>query len=380
MSTVTDLDNGAISFAERVLTLLNQGRFVSTYKYAVLLSLMDLVLEQSTKNGLPPTTVTTRQLAEKVIQVYWPHTNPFPFEAIQAQVLLQNAGAKGAQAALINLISQFRHTSKAGALAPYYMARLGSPKEYKALLNQVEWKLIEMPLPKLQRIGSSVREFIYAINWDDSITRGEVSAYQGGRDCNFDNRILLQGSTAEYLVRLNGLLRPLIQREWSTKVAQLNKLPESQLQNFLFNSHRAPAASLCGPLMEMQDGRCFYCDETIGNALTKKPEVDHFIPWSRYPDDSITNLVIAHRQCNQDKRDFLAANNHVVKWMGRFNNPGLMKDMEGIADKKSWKFGGSSNFGVASAIYTHLQPEVELWKLGKEFEVIDHKIIGMLFS
>jgi hypothetical protein len=30
MNAVSDLDNGAISFAERVLTLLNQGRFVST--------------------------------------------------------------------------------------------------------------------------------------------------------------------------------------------------------------------------------------------------------------------------------------------------------------------------------------------------------------
>ena len=35
----------AIRFAERVLELLDDGRYTATYKYAVLLGLMDLCLE-----------------------------------------------------------------------------------------------------------------------------------------------------------------------------------------------------------------------------------------------------------------------------------------------------------------------------------------------
>ena len=74
-------ENHAISFAERVLTLLDQGSFTSTYKYAVLLGLMDVVLERTSKNGIPPDFITTRQLADKVIEIYWPHSNPFAFNS-----------------------------------------------------------------------------------------------------------------------------------------------------------------------------------------------------------------------------------------------------------------------------------------------------------
>jgi 5-methylcytosine-specific restriction endonuclease McrA len=44
-----------------------------------------------------------------------------------------------------------------------------------------------------------------------------------------------------------------------------------------------------------------------------RPHVDHFIPWSRYPNDAIENLVVAHERCNGRKSDFLAASDHVAR-------------------------------------------------------------------
>src|SRR5213592_5079376 len=44
-----------------------------------------------------------------------------------------------------------------------------------------------------------------------------------------------------------------------------------------------------------------------GFRASAKPDVDHFIPWSRYPDDGLENLVVAHARCNAQKSDFLAA-------------------------------------------------------------------------
>jgi len=67
-----------IRFAEKVLALLDQGSFTATYKYAVLLGIMDLCMEQVSRTGQPPTSVTTRQLAEKMIELYWPHTLRYP--------------------------------------------------------------------------------------------------------------------------------------------------------------------------------------------------------------------------------------------------------------------------------------------------------------
>ena len=51
--------------------------------------------------------------------------------------------------------------------------------------------------------------------------------------------------------------------------------------------------------------------------MGKGVEIDHFVPWARYPDNGIDNLVVAHRRCNHDKRDFLAAFGHVEKWVAR---------------------------------------------------------------
>lgn len=67
----------AVSFAERVLQLLDQAAFTATYKYAVLVALLDLVLENTSRSGTPPRSVTTRQLAEKVLELYWPQTRPY---------------------------------------------------------------------------------------------------------------------------------------------------------------------------------------------------------------------------------------------------------------------------------------------------------------
>ena len=79
-----------IRFAERLLALLEEGSFTATYKFAVLLGLMDLCLEHSNRFGEPAPMVTTRQLAEKVIDLYWSHTTPF--ESHDGDVLKQNSG------------------------------------------------------------------------------------------------------------------------------------------------------------------------------------------------------------------------------------------------------------------------------------------------
>ena len=49
-------------FAAKVLDLLRFGGFTATYKYAVLLGLLDLCVEFNDRGGTP-TTLTTAQLA-----------------------------------------------------------------------------------------------------------------------------------------------------------------------------------------------------------------------------------------------------------------------------------------------------------------------------
>lgn len=371
-------ENHAISFAERVLTLLDQGSFTSTYKYAVLLGLMDVVLERTSKNGIPPDFITTRQLADKVIEIYWPHSNPFAFSKSNTDMLKQNTRG---QAEIIRYIEKFRSNKKIGESAPLFTAKYADSEGYRKLVDQVEWKLIELPLPRLQRIGKTPRPFIYEIHWDENITQAQVSAYQKEQQSDFDNRIQLKENVGEYLVRLNSLLRPLIQREWSRFVADINQLEEARLQRFLFNTTRAGAAALCNPLSELQNHYCFYCHEKIGSNENTKPEVDHFIPWARYPNDSLTNYVVAHSKCNRDKRDHLAANVHLEHWVERISgNSSILDDLTTIASDYQWELGEQTSFGVAAAIYRHLKPEVELWEIGSEFVENNPSTINRIFD
>ena len=87
---------------------------------------------------------------------------------------------------------------------------------------------------------------------------------------------------------------------------------------FLFGQERNALEAYRTPLMEIQGGDCFYCRK----ALNRQADVDHFIPWSRYPTDLGHNFVISHPQCNNSKSDYLAAEDHLANWMERIRTQG----------------------------------------------------------
>ena len=72
----------------------------------------------------------------------------------------------------------------------------------------------------------------------------------------------------------------------------MNRLDEYQLERFLFGAERVPLERVRGPIIKLQEGRCFYCAERLASRAGQTPDVDHFIPWSRYPDDGLENLVV----------------------------------------------------------------------------------------
>jgi len=137
-------------FAERVLELLDEGRYTATYKYAVLLALIDVCLERTQTSGAPPDTVTTRQLAEKIVEIYWPHTVPFAGQS-PLRVLRQNTTGL---AEIVSAIMRFRRRHAPDPSVPRWLSRLTAPDAYERLVRLVEWKLIEMPLPRPTDLGS----------------------------------------------------------------------------------------------------------------------------------------------------------------------------------------------------------------------------------
>src|SRR5713101_7410019 len=205
-----------------------------------------------------------------------------------------------------------------------------------------------MPLPRLQTIGDESVTFLYAINWTQSVRQPDVRRYQRGEGGPFDNRILLRTGVGEALVRLNNLLRPLIHHQWAVKVATLNRLDEYQLERFLFGAERVPLERVRGPIIELQEGRCFYCAERLESR------------------------AVAHARCNAQKSDFLAAAAHVDHWRARTRSGSpLSAELDRLAEATGWTRHPERTLGVARALYLRLPEDARLWLRGEEFVTAD---------
>ena len=350
MTRPADRGSSGLALAEQLLTVLADGAFTATYKYAVLLALVDLCVEQSTRTGGAPTTVTTRQLAEKVLELYWPQVRAF-----DQQTLRQNSGT---QAKIVTEILRFQNQLGELGMSVARARRL-APGEFVRLVREIEWTLVEMPLPKLQRVGSEQVPFLYQINWSDDIRHSTF------RSSDFDNAIRFVRNTGDDLVRLAPFVRPLVQREWAKLVARVNKLPEARLEKFLFGGRREAIAHLVRPLLQLQGGSCFYCRKQISG----RRQVDHFVPWSRHPDDGLDNLVVTHSSCNGAKRDHLAAAEHVERWTERIRERKV--EIAQIANLEEWPHEPSRTLGIARSIYLRLPPSALLWRIEDRFVPAD---------
>lgn len=342
-----------MAFAERLLALLDEGSYATTYKYALLLALIDCCLEHSDAQGRPPATLTTRVLAERVVAIYWPHTAPFPGDE-QARVLRQSGRG---QAEIVTLIRRFRSSGHVPAGATIAEAKSLATERFHRLVDSVEWKLVEMPLPRLQRIGDTHQPFLYSIDWDTTVRRAQHFAAAE------QPVVRLQPAAGDGLVRLAGLIRPLVQRLWAARVSRYNRdvITDSGLEDFLFASQRLAAVRLRVQLTEIQDGRCFYTGSPVGRT----GQVDHFLPWARFPNNAVENLVVASPRANSDKRAFLVAPDHLRRWRER--NVSFGGDLTGIATSARWETRPAETANVARAVYLRLPDGVALWVNGTEF-------------
>lgn len=374
MASPSESSRTAIQLAERLIQLLGRGGFTATYKYAVLVALMDLCLELTSATGLPPEMITTRQLAEKVIELYWLHCAPYDSAH---GVLRQSTGGDAKPALIVRHILQFREAidpRRERSLSLAQARAKAGPGQYERLVREIEWTLVHMPLPRLQFVGKQEDAFLYEYSFTKETPRGVVDRYQRGEGSSFDNRLNLKPGVSAALIALNGVLRPLVYRSWAMMVASMNGLQESRLEDFLFGAERISLLPVRAALHDLQGGRCFYCEK----SMSPECHVDHFVPWSRHADNSIDNLVAAHDHCNGRKSDYLAAAEHVERWRERSARHAAL--LAGIAREKTWESQAERTFSVARAIYRMLPDDARLWQSGQSFVLIEHPRIAVALA
>ena len=126
--------------------------------------------------------------------------------------------------------------------------------------------------------------------------------------------------------RFYDLIRNLVQGAWTSYIRRINRdvLGHADLAEYLFGAERTMPPGLRTLLRDIQSDSCFYCD----GRLREAGEIDHFVPWSRYPIDLGHNFVLAHATCNRSKRDFLPARQHLERWQKRNQDLGAFLGQE----------------------------------------------------
>ncbi len=289
-----------VEFLGFIQSLLERGEFVSTYKFALLQALADISLESD-----PEVDGTLRiplsSISEKFVAYYWTQAAPFHLATGEQTVLQQNTGPKNA--AIIARVAEVRKRH-----ATLYAAR-SSYREWTSLVSAVGSQIKLMPLFKLQTVGRRQVETLYI----NEVADGAIVLRKGVQDC---------------FRRFYGIVVRLCRREWLDMVRRLNKSTIGaplDLAEFLFGSERNQWPGIRPVLRELQEGKCFYCQNSIRGG---QEELDHFIPWSLYPNDLAHNFVIACRRCNGAKSDDLAQVDALDRWIERNKSYGSRIEIE----------------------------------------------------
>jgi 5-methylcytosine-specific restriction endonuclease McrA len=361
-----------LAFAQKLLSLLETGSFTTSYKYALLLAILDETLEQTGLRGDVPAALRGRWLGRRVLDLYWPQARPYAELQTGAEPApddrrsLRQSSVKGD---IVSEIEQIHQELEVKPRERLEAVRRRAPGAIGRLERLVIWRVMRNPIPRLQVFGGQktgrLDPFIYEVAWDDTISLAQANGE------SHDDRLRLAPGAARHLVALAGVVRPVVEREWLRYVARRNHLPESDLEDYLFGSERRALRRLLPRLRELQEGHCFYC----GDAGTSW-EIDHFIPWARWPDDRLDNLVVAHRGCNNSKRAAFAAVRHLERWLERFV-PGTQKDddLTELAEELDWPRQPRRTLGAATVLYRQQPTGAMLWLRPGQVEPLDRRSV-----
>jgi 5-methylcytosine-specific restriction endonuclease McrA len=334
-------------FAERLLEVIDSGRRTATYKLALLLALIDLCAKSTDESGQAPEMLFTRDIADQVAALYWPQVVPFSAVGPDAIILKQISLPRST---IVDAVAKFRQSADAVGVTSFHLARRLAPVPYEFMVDRVEVAVAEQPLPRLQTVGSSERQFpfLYDLEWGtgENISLRRLRATGDSRGAP----IRLRPGASDHLVRLSPLLRPLIELHWVRMVADLNRIArvESSLHDHLFGKERIPLpGAIRTGLLGLQNGRCFYCHDKLNRT-----DADHFLPRVRSGLDSIENLILADSRCNGDKSDLFASPRLVRRWAER--NQTHFQSLQNLAFDAGWESDPLGTVGMARALYGHL--------------------------
>lgn len=308
-----------VRFLTHLQCLLEGGSFSATYKYALLLALADLAVEQGT-DDVGELVLSGDEIAEKFIEYYWDQCQPFVSYTAPAVVqppvptdeLAPGPDVPAVGEAAASTAPPMAKSSKAKAekivalLAAIYGQFDGKLPALRAdaaawtkLVKAVRTVVQGTPLWKLQVVADAQVDFLYP-----NVGRGA--------------QIALRPGVAFHLRRFHGVVGSLVRGAWADWIRHRNRElvgDVADIEGFLFGSRPERTRNVAPALYELQKGRCFYTGKEI--ARIEQGEIDHFVPFARYPRDIGHNLVLVSKRAKTDKSDYLPAEEHLAAWVER---------------------------------------------------------------
>ncbi len=331
-----------------LLSVINEGHKTATYKPALLLAILDLSMEVTSggEDYTAPVHLELADLADKVIEYYWGQTRPNRFN--DSGILRQ---ANDGRNSILKRVYGLRTETRSSAHTDIRQVRLAHPERYQAVHRSTVKTLAREPIPRLQRPGGKATRVGYdARLYDDSDFVASRGAKKG------TTGIDLRPGVATALASNAFVLRYAVESVWVREVARMNEIgtEEAELYAYLFGAERSSLGAVREGLLDLGASTCFWC----GDRLTKSSiEVDHVIPWSHYPNNDLSNLVLADSLCNGDKSARLVTPDHLADWRAR--DRGELMD---LARSISWTLDTERSVQVARSAYRWLPLGVPVWR------------------
>ena len=291
-----------LAFLRRISRILDEGKFTSTYKFAMLMALTNIAVTQGDDSG-KSLEVDLDDVAREFVKLYWGMAKPYP--SLGDEMLLQNREKKK-PAKVITLVAA--HSAKSHGKHTRHRAYAPSAA---SLISQTRQTIAKDVLYRLQNVRPTA---------DGGTTKADRFIYDHPPDaasCATLKAITLKPGVAACMRSLRGVIAAMVQARWAQWVREHNPSlgADRGLEGFMFGADRAPVRAYAEWLYELQNGKCFYTGTKLGSPAAG--EVDHFIPWSRYALDEPVNLVLASKRANANKSDHIAGSKHLQAWATR---------------------------------------------------------------
>jgi hypothetical protein len=290
-----------LRFLQRIGRILDEGRFTTTYKFALLIALTNIAVRTGHDDDAT-LDVPLDELAREFIDLHWSMARPYPG---LGGALLRFGTHTAGTAAVISAIAPH-----AGAARASHAHRIEHRPTESKLVATVRRTITRDVLYRLQALGPAQAgaedtvQFLYRHPPDAA-------------GCAALEHITLRPGVAACLRSLRQVIVAMVQARWAQWMREHNDQlgPDRNLESFLFGTSRIPLAHHAAWLHELQDGRCFYTGTRLRSPADAA--VDHFLPRARYALDEPANLVLAAKSVNGNKSDCIASARHLAAWARR---------------------------------------------------------------